>query len=434
MSTELVSPTDHPLLTAMGDASAALAKAGGLPVWSLDDSAAVTALDQAYALVAQANAVAMRLLAEVDRRGSSAVTGAPTTKAWLRHRQRLTPAQAKRDVSVAAALERGMSATGQALAGGRISLEQVAAIAQVLGQAPRSAGPEQLKQAETLLLEQAAQLDAVDLRRLGVYLWSVLDPEATDAEEGRRLAAQEARAFGRRRLALLADGDGGVWLSGHLDAEGAAVVQTALDPLAAPRPTDADGPDPRSGAQRNADALVELARRALNHRDLPAAGGEKPHLAITFDYDSLRARLGVGALDTGGPLSASTIRRLACDAMIIPAVLDTAGVPLDLGRRVRVVPPSLRRAVILRDRGCAFPGCTRPPSWCDAHHIVHWIRGGSTSLDNAVLLCGHHHRLIHKGDWVVQMGEDQRPEFLPPEWIDLQRKPLRNTMHGAGKP
>ena len=419
----------HPVVEAVRDASTALTKAVDLPVWSLDDAAVVGALDEAYALVAQANAVALRLLAEVDRRGAASGGGAPSTRAWLRCRHRITPAQAKRDVSLAGSLEGGMSPTGSALGAGRISVEQAAAIARVLRDAPPSAGPAQREEAEELLLDKATQLDAVDLRRIGVYLWSVLDPDAADVEEGRRLAAQEARAFARRRLALHADGDGGAWLSGHLDSEGAATVRTALDPLAVPRPTDADGPDLRTGGQRYADALVELCRRALDHGELAAAGGQKPHVAVTVDLEKLRGGLGVAALDTGGELSATAVRRLACNALIVPAVLDSAGMPLDIGRRQRLVPPSLRRALVLRDRGCAFPGCTRPPAWCDAHHIRFWADGGETSLDNTVLLCGYHHRLIHRGDWAIRLGRDRQPEFLPPEWIDSDRRPLRNTMH-----
>ena len=79
--------------------------------------------------------------------------------------------------------------------------------------------------------------------------------------------------------------------------------------------------------------------------------------------------------------------------------------------------------------GCAFPGCQRGAAWSQVHHIVHWADGGPTSLDNAVLLCGAHHRLIHQGQWTVRLGGDRRPEFTPPDWIDPDRKPLRNTIH-----
>ena len=266
------------------------------------------------------------------------------------------------------------------------------------------------------------------LARLGEHILEVVDPEGADARLGAQLAAEEAR-YTRRELTFGPDLTGMVRLRGRLTAEGAGLLQAALDPLAAPRPSDADGPDIRTSGQRYADALLQLCRRGLHTGELPASGGEKPHLVVTIDHDALRDRLGVGQLDTGQQLSSSAIRRLACDANLIPAVLGGASQPLDLGRAVRLISGPLRRALVLRDRGCAFPGCSRPPSWCDGHHIKHWIRGGPTCLDNAVLLCGHHHRLIHKGDWVVRMGHDQRPEFLPPEWTDPRRRPLRNAMH-----
>ncbi|WP_196073342.1 HNH endonuclease signature motif containing protein, partial [Nakamurella alba] len=129
-------------------------------------------------------------------------------------------------------------------------------------------------------------------------------------------------------------------------------------------------------------------------------------------------------------------RRLLCDTKVIPAVLDALGVVLDVGRARRTVPKALRGALILRDRGCAFPGCDRPPAWCDAHHIQFWARDlGVTSLDNGVLLCGHHHRLIHQQDWTIQLNpEDRLPEFIPPPWLDPGQRPRRNTHHPPHHP
>jgi hypothetical protein len=89
----------------------------------------------------------------------------------------------------------------------------------------------------------------------------------------------------------------------------------------------------------------------------------------------------------------------------------------------------IRRALVLRDGGCAFPGCDRPPRWCDGHHVKHWADGGPTCLDNAVLVCGFHHRLLHHGGWHVRIAADRLPEFLPPAWIDPAQVPRRNTYH-----
>ena len=120
----------------------------------------------------------------------------------------------------------------------------------------------------------------------------------------------------------------------------------------------------------------------------------------------------------------AAVRRLACHAQVIPGVLDSDGMVLDVGRAQRLVTIAIWLALILRDQHCAFPGCTRPPSMCHAHHIVHWADGGPTSLTNLVLLCGEHHRVIHHTPWQVRLARDGRPEFLPPprtghtpEWI-----------------
>ncbi|WP_240670711.1 HNH endonuclease signature motif containing protein [Actinoplanes solisilvae] len=141
--------------------------------------------------------------------------------------------------------------------------------------------------------------------------------------------------------------------------------------------------------------------------------------------------LGSGTTDTGQRLSASTIRRLACEARLLPAVLGGEGQILDLGRSRRLATAALRRALHIRDGGCAFPSCDRPPRWTDIHHIVEWSLGGLTSLDNTVLLCRHHHRLLHHptAGWRVRLGTDRRPEFIPPPTVDPHQVPRRNHYH-----
>jgi hypothetical protein len=132
--------------------------------------------------------------------------------------------------------------------------------------------------------------------------------------------------------------------------------------------------------------------------------------------------VGVGVAGDGTDLSAATIRRLACDAEIIPAVLGGQGEVLDVGRARRLVTAAIWIALVLRDRHCAFPGCDRPPVMCHAHHIWHWILGGGTKLSNLVLLCGHHHRTIHDSPWEVRLNpDDHKPEFLPPPKPDAEQ-------------
>jgi hypothetical protein len=188
-------------------------------------------------------------------------------------------------------------------------------------------------------------------------------------------------------------------IRGQLDPEAGAVLTAALDPLSAPNPCEVNGGrDPRPPDRRRAEALVELARRAT------AAGSNAPttakaQIVVTIDYDRLAGAVrGAGTTLAGQVLSPQTVRRLACDATIIPMVLGSQGQPLDVGRTKRLVTPALLAALWARDKGCTYPGCGRPPQWSDAHHVRHWSDGGPTSLLNLALLCGYHHSWVHQHD------------------------------------
>lgn len=209
-----------------------------------------------------------------------------------------------------------------------------------------------------------------------------------------------------------------------------------LNPLAKPRPATDGEPDPRTRAERYGDALVDALRLAAISGQLPAEGGERPTLLITISLDNLRNRHNHNHNHNHQPalLGDSTLihpevaRRLACDATVIPVVLGSRSEPLDIGRKTRTVPTALRRALVLRDRGCAFPGCSVPANWCDAHHCQPWADGGVTALSNLVLLCGVHHALVHHSAWEAAIP-DGTPEFTPPAYLDPQRKPRRNPLH-----
>jgi hypothetical protein len=198
-----------------------------------------------------------------------------------------------------------------------------------------------------------------------------------------------------------------------------------MEPLCRP----ADPHDHRTLAQRRADALRDVCALALGTDQLPENRGEKTTMTVTVPFDPIAKELGAGMLDTGEKVSAETARRMACDAGIIPALLNGVGLPLDVGRIKRLFQGAIRRALELRDGGCAFPGCDRPPKWCDAHHATSWCKGGKTCLANGVLLCGHHHRLIHHSEWQVYIASDGLPEFIPPAHIDPTRAPRRNHFH-----
>ena len=215
------------------------------------------------------------------------------------------------------------------------------------------------------------------------------------------------------------------------DADANAAVDGAADA------TSAERLDQRTRPQRLLDGLVGACKAALAAGNLPAAGGLRPQVMVTIDYRDLLDKLGgadsstrapgsnAGTLMFTGPVTASTVRKIACDADIIPIVLGGQGRILDIGRTSRVFPPHIRKALTARDRGCAFPQCTIPAPWCEAHHIDYWSRGGSTGTGNGALLCPHHHHLIHKEQWTIQLRSGV-PWFVPPPHLDPSQVPRRN--------
>jgi hypothetical protein len=272
-----------------------------------------------------------------------------------------------------------------------------------------------------VLLENAARLDPPTLRRVVTHLVEVADPESAQT--------RVQRQHERRGLWVSPTFEGMVAVDGLLEPEAGETLLTALEPLA--RPASAE--DDRSGSQRRADALAELARRALEGGRLPTSGGVRPQLTVTIDLASLLGHPASGGEGAWvGPLPAETVRRLACDGAVtrvlvtrhhdpagedsdsgdadglaarlrtaitlLPAALGGAPTqPLEVGRATRVVSPAQRTALAVRDGGCVVPGCDRPPPWCEAHHLRHWRHGGATDLGNLVLLCRAHHRAVHEG-------------------------------------
>jgi hypothetical protein len=210
-----------------------------------------------------------------------------------------------------------------------------------------------------------------------------------------------------------------VTISGLLDPVGGATLMSAIDALTEPpraescrrgtcghddcAPSRPDIHDDRLWPQRRADALVELARRALDSGALPQVAGQRPHLVVTLDVATLRAAAGSPAADASwvGPITADEARQLACDAQVERVITDGPHQVLDVGRSTRTVPIALRTAITVRDRTCVMRGCSATAAHCDVHHLKHWADGGSTDLDNCVLLCRFHHSWIHRNRWQI---------------------------------
>jgi hypothetical protein len=365
----------------------------------LADDELASDLDEIERAVRVLEAERSRRLAEFQRRGAHADDGFLSLSAWLVARHRLAPSTATRRVRVARAMQ-AMPQAAEACAAGELSDAAVAILASA-----RESHPEAFARCEEALLQAARTLPVPGLRSVVAYWQQAQDLGQAEQEEDER--------FGRRRLHVSPTFGGMVRVDGDLDPEAG---QTLLSAIQAVMDADARArraPELRNPGQRRADALGEICRTWLDSSERPPVLGERPHVVVTLDLDALEGRAGRSELQDWGPVTPETARRLACDAKVSRVITDGASRPLDVGRSTKVVPPALRRAVTVRDRGCRFPGCGRPPSWCDAHHVRHWADGGETALDNLVLLCRPHHRAIHRGFRIAMV--EGSPVFSRPD-------------------
>src|SRR3954447_25164008 len=382
------------------------------------DDDLIGVVEQVAQLRAVTAGVESGAVAEADRRDlGKQKLHYGSTGDWLTHLGGLRKGEGRRIVARARALTGALESTREAMAAGTVSPEQADVIVKSVEALP--SGTLVRSRGEQTLLDNAGSFDATDLARTGRHLVHVVDPDAVDRKLERQLDREERASHHTRFLSIVGDGAGGVRLKGRGSAEDGALLKAALMPLTTPAPAvDDQGTelvhDPRDAGARMWDALVRTAQHAVDTDLPPDSHGAPARLMVTTTLDSLTTGMTGLADDAVNELSVSTIRRLACDAEIIPAVLGSKGEPLDVGRAKRVVTLAIWVALVIRDRHCAFPGCDRPPLMCHAHHIRHWITGGETKLDNLVLLCGHHHRTIHHSPWDVRINpDDHQPEFRP---------------------
>jgi hypothetical protein len=331
--------------------------------------------------------------------------GLTSMASWLRGHARLSPREAQRLVRNGRALEQ-LPAVAAGFAAGTVTAEQVAVVAPVTAvevQAEAVGQGVDLAAVDDVLAEVAASRQFVHLGRVVHHYLSRLDPDGPepDPTEG-------------RSLTLSKHDDGSLSIRGELDAVGGEKLQAALESVVqAARPKG----DLRTRAQQLGDALVQLVDNELASGELPLLRTVKPHVLVMIDVDDLADPAtgpAAGEMGFGATISAARARWLACDGNVSRVVMGPDGQLLDYGRSRRIVPPSLRKAVDIRDRHCVFAGCEAPTQWCDVHHVEEWVLNeGETSLENSGPLCERHHTKVHHGFRVERQPDGRWRTYRP---------------------
>jgi hypothetical protein len=362
---------------------------------------------------------------------------------------RISKAEAARRVRAAEAVGPRSSMLGEPLAAvrpylaaaqrdGDISSEQVAIIERAITPVDRRGfDPADVTAGEQLLVTHAKSFGPEDLKQLADKVVDAIDPDGTLPKD---------QLNSDRRFVHLRPTKDGAW-TGEFRLTGAAgaKLKALLDPLTQPRicpagqaepvaegsalvkPDPVADPDMRHHGQRMHDALEDLCDRLLQAGDTVPSGGVPATVIITIDLDDLLGRCGYGRTADGTLLPAATVLQMANNADIIPAVLNSAGAVLDLGRSRRIASHTQTLALIARDGGCSFPACDRGAPWCERHHIQEWVDGGETNLQNLTLLCRYHHHNFASRGWHCRINTDGLPEWTPPGWVDRTRTPLINS-------
>ncbi|MEQ0565567.1 DUF222 domain-containing protein [Amycolatopsis sp. NEAU-NG30] len=397
-------------------------------VWNAEPEALADRLGELFAEIRSREAEIGAILVGIEQRGVMEMFGYRSVARFLEHLADLPRQAAEVLVKRARQLHPGLALDGTPIPPlapevasvareGRLSDPMIDTIVTVLRDVP----PEHRDRVEQDLLSFAADAGHKQVATLGARILAHLVPDGQEPAETEPARPDRELSLRRKRS--------GVWeLHGRFDDETGTRASAVLDALAQRRSTD-EGPDLRSPLERYGDAFSDAMDLAANSPELPMQAGERAHVMVAISLEDLKTGIGKALLGDTGTISAAEARLHACDCMVIPAVLGSHSEPLDVGRLRRLVPPGIRRALYLRDRGCAFPGCHRPPRHCQGHHIRHWSEGGPTELGNLVLMCAHHHRLLHRSGWDVRIAADGLPEFLPPVWLDRRRKPRRNNLH-----
>ena len=367
--------------------------------------------------------------------------GARTTTGWLAGLTGSSPREA-RNITVIAGAAKECEQTFTAWQHGTISTTRARIVVDAITSLPAWCGPTERDAAETDLLHYATELSLPDLKRVANHVLEVIDPDGADEHLAQQLAIEEANAFNACTLVIRQARDGmrkGEFLLPALHAD---MLETVIEGLSAPRRTNASihdvEPDGDASMVLSRDrrwgiALCELIEH-LPTDALPQHGGLAATLTVTIDHERLKTELATATLSTGTDITAAQARRLACNAGILPMVLDGPSRVLDLAPTTRLFDQHQRLALAQRDGGCCWPDCDRPPAWCEAHHLKPYSHGGPTTINNGALFCFYHHHRLHAGDWTAHLAPDNTVELIPPVSIDPHRQPRRNTRHVQPQP
>lgn len=364
-------------------------------------------LTEAAELRDRLDAELLRLTGEWDRRRAWEADGALSAVSWMTHRLPISRSRAQDDVRAARLLDQH-NRVAKTVFVGDISVDHVRVLGRVVCDRRRRLFDDH----EDVLLDAAEVLSVGDFARVAKQWARLADDQLASADF--------MEQYNDRRLTIAQTFQGAVHGDLLLDPEGGALFKQAIDVLLPPDP--ADTPEgPRTAAQRRADALVEMSRIILQGAE--GTGASPTNLNTIVDIGLLTGRqpgrLPIDArceIDWSGPVGRDTLLRMSCDCAVSRVVMRGRSEVLDMGRKTRLVTSVQRRALAIRDRGCTFPGCDRPESWCDAHHVEHWARdNGATDLGNLALLCRRHHVLVHEGGWTLRKHPDGGFEVRAPD-------------------
>ena len=428
MGTTLVDP--EPDLAGLLDSLAAdwlpsegESEAQPLEPWQFTDKALLRELELGQRRIAGAQAHWLALLAEAEHREATLRLSALPTSSWLTDQKTHWASSARDEVRFATQLARQPQVAG-ALGRAELSVEQARVIVRGLDRLPDQLDDAQRDAVATQLVEFGNEFGPYGLSRLVNRAVEVVAPEVAEDADRASIERVEAEQSRDRYLMWRKDSDGAIVLRGKLGKVAGQQLIGALRALAAKqRAAAALAGDELSHVQANADALVTLVEHFASCGTAPQYGADRPRILVSVDLEVLKGKLGTATLlNTGDRITAHEARRLACDAGVLPVVMGRSSVPLDVGRKRRLFTSTLRTLLVARDQGCAFPGCDRGPSECEAHHRRPWWSGGVTSLENGVLLCSYHHHLVEPEpngppgwQWLIRLDSRGLPEFGAPE-------------------